>query len=191
MQRAKLHVYHEEIIMHLRDTLQRLVACDLACTAWANRINGQPCLSTLFGLVSRLGNGAFWYSLIPGLLLLYGRPALPGLLHMTATGLLASAVYKCLKTRSGRPRPYLRLPRLRLTQPPLDAFSFPSGHTLHAVCFTCVASHYWPEMGAPLAIFTTLIAISRLILGLHYLSDVVAGAALGLLVAQLSLYAGA
>ncbi|HYR36596.1 MAG TPA: phosphatase PAP2 family protein, partial [Burkholderiales bacterium] len=62
---------------------------------------------------------------------------------------------------------------------PLDAFSFPSGHTLHAVAFTLVALNYYPALAPTLVAFTLLTAGSRVVLGLHYPSDVLAGAALG------------
>ncbi len=69
---------------------------------------------------------------------------------------------------------------------PLDAFSFPSGHTLHAVAFSIVAIAYYPALAWVLVPFSLLVAMSRLVLGLHYPSDVLAGAALGALIAWLS-----
>ena len=63
--------------------------------------------------------------------------------------------------------------------PPLDEFSFPSGHTLHAVSFGIVAAGWFPVLALPLALFAVLVAMSRVVLGLHYPSDVLAGAALG------------
>jgi len=57
--------------------------------------------------------------------------------------------------------------------------SFPSGHTLHAVCFTTVICGHIPASGWLLGPFAALVALSRPVLGLHYPSDVLAGAALG------------
>lgn len=62
---------------------------------------------------------------------------------------------------------------------PLDRFSFPSGHTLHAVVFSLVATAYYPALGWLVWPFTALVALSRLVLGLHYVSDVLVGALLG------------
>lgn len=63
--------------------------------------------------------------------------------------------------------------------PPLDRYSFPSGHTLHAVCFTGIACAYQPLFAWVLVPFALLVALSRLVLGLHYPSDVLAGALIG------------
>jgi undecaprenyl-diphosphatase len=63
--------------------------------------------------------------------------------------------------------------------PPLDRYSFPSGHTLHAVTFTAIAIHHVPMLAVPLVPFALLIGASRVVLGLHYPTDVLAGATLG------------
>jgi undecaprenyl-diphosphatase len=70
---------------------------------------------------------------------------------------------------------------------PLDPFSFPSGHTLHAVAFSVVAIVFYPVLAWVLVPFTVLVAVSRVVLGLHYPSDVLAGAALGALISAASL----
>jgi undecaprenyl-diphosphatase len=70
---------------------------------------------------------------------------------------------------------------------PLDEFSFPSGHTLHAVVFSTVVTAYYPPLGWLVWPFTALVAASRLVLGLHYVSDVLAGALIGASIAALTL----
>jgi undecaprenyl-diphosphatase len=75
-----------------------------------------------------------------------------------------------------------------VTTLPLDYYSFPSGHTLHAVCFSVVAVSYYPALWWLLLPFTLLVVASRLILGLHYLSDVIAGALIGGTIAFAGLY---
>ena len=66
---------------------------------------------------------------------------------------------------------------------PLDRYSFPSGHTLHAVSFTVLATAYFPALGWVLVPFASLVAASRVVLGLHYPTDVLAGALLGTMLA--------
>lgn len=65
--------------------------------------------------------------------------------------------------------------------------SFPSGHTLHAVSFTILFTHYEPALLAVTAPFAVLVATSRVVLGLHYPSDVMAGALIGASLATTSL----
>jgi undecaprenyl-diphosphatase len=105
---------------------------------------------------------------------------------MLAAGTLAVVLYKLVKRCAGRPRPCARIGIVRRCAEPLDEFSFPSGHTLHAVVFSAIALAYFPVLAFALVPFTVLTAISRVALGLHYPSDVVAGAAIGAGVALLS-----
>jgi undecaprenyl-diphosphatase len=69
---------------------------------------------------------------------------------------------------------------------PLDQFSFPSGHTLHAVSFSILMVAHCPQLAWLVVPFALAVAASRLVLGLHYPSDVLAGAALGALIAAAS-----
>ena len=71
---------------------------------------------------------------------------------------------------------------------PLDEFSFPSGHTLHAVSFTLIALAYVPMLAPLLVPFTLLVALSRIVLGLHYPSDVLAATVIGSLLGAISLW---
>jgi undecaprenyl-diphosphatase len=100
-------------------------------------------------------------------------------LQMAVGGLISFALYKQLKQKLVRERPYISHAGIELGTAPLDRYSFPSGHTLHAVCFTTVACNHVPELGPVLLPFTALVAASRVILGLHYPTDVAAGAVLG------------
>jgi undecaprenyl-diphosphatase len=98
---------------------------------------------------------------------------------MALTGAAGLLVYKLIKKRAVRERPYITHSAIECASAPLDRYSFPSGHTLHAVSFTVLLASYLPEWTGPLAVLTLLIALSRVILGLHYPTDVAAGAALG------------
>ncbi len=97
----------------------------------------------IFRIVSRLGNGVFWYALMGALLAVHGVVAVRVVLHMVAVGLMCTLPYKCLKAKMSRPRPYQVNQAITCSARPLDPFSFPSGHTLHAVAFTAIASAYY------------------------------------------------
>jgi undecaprenyl-diphosphatase len=108
-----------------------------------------------------------------------GRDGITAAAHMAVTGLAALLLYRLLKRWTRRPRPYRSCPGVIAHVPPLDEFSFPSGHTLQAVSFTVVALAWYPPMAPLLLGFTILVAASRVILGLHYPSDVLAAIAIG------------
>jgi undecaprenyl-diphosphatase len=157
---------------------------------WTRRLNagiGVAPVRGMFRLVSRLGNGVFWYSVMLALCVTQGRSGMDVALRMLVAGAISLMVYKLLKSGTTRPRPYRVLAGIRAGMDPLDAFSFPSGHTLHAVAFSMVAVSHFPALAWVLAPFTVLVAISRVVLGLHYPSDVLAGALIGAGVAQLVL----
>jgi undecaprenyl-diphosphatase len=157
-----------------------------AC-ARLNRALRYRTLRLFFRAVSRLGDGVFWYGLMLALLLSDPRGAALPVLHMLLVGLACTAVYKTLKRGTLRPRPYQVHAHIDAGIAPLDRFSFPSGHTLHAVAFTCIALSYYPALALLILPFTALVAISRVTLGLHYPSDVLAGALLGAAIALGSL----
>jgi undecaprenyl-diphosphatase len=142
----------------------------------------------VFALVSKVW---FWYALIAALPMAYGVDGLTPAVQMILTGAVGVAFYKLIKTRAVRERPYITHAAIECVAAPLDRYSFPSGHTLHAVSFTLLAAHYFPALGAPLAAFALAVALSRVVLGLHYPTDVAAGALLGGLLALGSLEAGA
>ncbi len=160
---------------------------DLSLCLLLNRHVRRQAVRRFFAVVSRLGNGVFWYALMAVLPLTFGRVGLTAALHMAVVGLVGVLLYKALKGRIDRERPFVNHPQIRLGAMPLDRFSFPSGHTLHAVAFTVVALHNLPLLGWLLLPFTLLVAASRMVLGLHYPSDVVMGALIGLGVAELAL----
>ena len=159
---------------------QKAQAADIQLCRMLNGFCRQPWIGIFFTIVSRLGNGVFWY--LAGLSLLYidGLNALPVLVTYIITGLIGVLLYKTLKKTWVRERPFISYTHIFQVCATLDRYSFPSGHTLHAVSFTTILALTYPALGTPLWIFTALIALSRPVLGLHYPSDVLVGAILGL-----------
>ncbi len=99
--------------------------------------------------------------------------------HLALTGGVGLLAYKLIKRHAVRERPFITHAAISCRAVPLDRYSFPSGHTLHAVSFAVLGAHYLPELAVPLAGFAFLVALSRVVLGLHYPTDVAAGALLG------------
>jgi undecaprenyl-diphosphatase len=167
--------------------LRRLVETDLAISRSCNRFVHNKAIRRFFSIISRLGDGVFWYSLSLVIPLIYGLKGLETSIHMALTGLVTVVVYKAIKTLTERKRPCDLSSQIFPGVAPLDQYSFPSGHTMHAMSFSVVAINFHPELGWLLVPFSSCVAMSRLVLGLHFPTDVVIGAAIGSSLASLIL----
>jgi undecaprenyl-diphosphatase len=155
-----------------------------------NRLCAHRLVRLYFATASRAGDGIAWYLLMAALVAFDGWRGVAAAAHLAATGAVALALYKLLKRWTKRPRPFAADARIRAWVAPLDEFSFPSGHTLHAVAFTLVALAHYPALAWLLVPLTSSIAASRVVLGLHYPSDVLAATAIGSALAGVSLWMG-
>ena len=156
------------------------------CAALNGSSRRRP-IRALFALASWLGDGKFWYGLMLALPVLAGAQGGRTAVQMAVSSLVGVLVYKLLKHSTSRERPYVRHSTIACAVAPLDRYSFPSGHTLHAVCLTLIALEYHPELALLLLPFTFLVMLSRMVLGLHYPTDVIAGAAIGWILAEASM----
>ena len=166
--------------------LSRLQYWDERLCVRVNRGARQRPVVLVLQAVSWLGNGLFWYALMLALLLADAHGAAMPVLHMAFVGAVCTCCYKMVKRSTVRSRPYQVNPLVSAGAAVLDRFSFPSGHTLHAIAFSLVACAYYPGLWIILWPFALLTAVSRVALGLHYPSDVIAGGALGALIAAAS-----
>lgn len=170
----------------MRFYLSRMHALDSALCVTVNHTSHNRFIRDWFRVFSRLGDGVFWYMIMIMIVLTQQQNGVKPVLHMLLVGIAGTLIYKWLKAKTHRPRPYQVHQDVWVVGKPLDHFSFPSGHTLHAFAFTLVALHYYPSLAIILVPFTVMVAMSRVILGLHYPSDVLAGATLGYVIAQFS-----
>jgi undecaprenyl-diphosphatase len=164
----------------------RMQAVDSNLCVVVSHTNQYRLIRDVFRVVSRLGDGVFWYTLMGLILLFKQAEGIQPVMHMALTGIVGTLLYKWLKVKTLRPRPYQVRQDVWVAGKPLDRFSFPSGHTLHAVVFGLIALHYFPALTLIVAPFVVMVAMSRVILGLHYPSDVLAGAAIGYAIVSLS-----
>ncbi len=168
--------------------LQRITRWDMKLCVLCNRQSRNLPVRDIFRLASRLGDGMFWYALMSVLLLRYRMEAVHAVIHMILVACAGTLLYKFIKGRARRPRPFHVYPDIVCAGTTLDKFSFPSGHTMHAVAFGIVAVSYYPSLVWIVLPFSTMVALSRPILGLHYPSDVLAGAIIGAAMAAFSMY---
>jgi undecaprenyl-diphosphatase len=169
----------------LNALMARIDAAEYGLCRTLNRGAAFAIPRTVFRVASRLGDGVIWYLLIVMLPFLYGAAALRPAIVMALTGVLGLLLYTLLKRVFVRERPFITHTSIDMKAVPLDRYSFPSGHTLHAVSFAWQATAHFPELGWVLLPLAALIAGSRVVLGLHYPSDVLAGAAIGAALAEL------
>ncbi len=150
---------------------------------WLNQLGEITVLERALVRVSQLGDGVIWYVLILGLPFVMGTSFVPVSLCLALTALSGVWVYKRIKAHYRRPRPYRKDPNFLARAVALDEYSFPSGHTLHATAFLLVFAMTYPILAMLFAPFAVATAVSRVILGMHYVSDVFAGAVVGSAVA--------
>jgi undecaprenyl-diphosphatase len=91
-------------------------------------------------------------------------------------------IYYVLKKNLKRRRPPSALPGIKSLVTPSDEFSFPSGHTSGAFLFTTLCILWFGVMALPLYAWATLVGFSRVLLGVHFPGDIVAGAGIGMVV---------
>lgn len=128
---------------------------------------------------TRGGDGWLWYALGLALLILGGEQGRLAVLQSSLAAGSGVALFLWLKRATRRRRPCAIEPHCWATLLPPDHFSFPSGHTITAFAVAMPVIAHFPG-SAPGVLFCAFsIAASRVLLGMHFLSDVLAGAALG------------
>jgi undecaprenyl-diphosphatase len=128
---------------------------------------------------TRGGDGWLWY--LTGFFVLFfgGRERFAAVGAAGLAAALGIALFLTLKKLTGRRRPCAIEPHCWANLLPPDQFSFPSGHTITAFAVSTPLLLVYPSMLPGLIFCALSIAVSRILLGMHFLSDVIAGAALG------------
>jgi undecaprenyl-diphosphatase len=128
---------------------------------------------------TRAGDGWLWCAIALAILFFGGEDRIAALAGAGVSAALSVLLFLWLKRLTGRPRPCHVEPHCWATLLPPDQFSFPSGHTMTAFAIAIPLMLFYPALTIGLAFCAFSIAISRILLGMHFLSDVIAGALLG------------
>lgn len=130
-------------------------------------------------LATRAGDGWLWYGLGISVLAFGGPQRYAAVCAAGGAILTGILLFSVLKQVSKRRRPCAIERHCWSNLLPPDQFSFPSGHSITA--FACVVpmSLFYPDLGPPLYFAAASIAASRILLGMHFLSDVLVGCLIG------------
>lgn len=169
------------------NALQRLADMDAKLFLGINKLHQYLRLERLMRFVSFTGDGHFYMALCIGLPLFYPEVNKQFQLIAVLAFALELPVYWVLKNSFKRRRPFLVVKALAPLLKPSDEFSFPSGHTAAAFLMACVVSYYFPGALIPMYCWASLVGLSRIMLRVHFLSDILAGIVLGSCAAFISL----
>lgn len=167
------------------NTIQRF---DIALILYISQFSRKYFIDKIFHLLTRIGDGPLY--VLAGILLLFG-PIEGGLkiFYMAALALtIELPIYFVVKKYVKRLRPFEKMQNINHLIAPPDKYSFPSGHTAAAFVMAIIFSTHFSVLSTWLYILAILIGISRLYLRVHYPTDIVAGAVLGIISANTSLW---
>ncbi len=136
---------------------------------------------------SRLGNAGMLWLVLCAVFLLFRRTRRAGALGLAALAMGFLLCNGLLKPLLHRTRPWLAVDGLKHLVTPGDAYSFPSGHTCAAFAAAWTWHRQLPRrwMGKLAVFAAVLMGLSRLYLGVHFPTDVLAGAMVGIFSAWL------
>ena len=160
--------------------LQFIATRDLKLMRKVNKWPAPRWVRYLAIAATRAGDGWLWYMVGLSVLLWGGPERITAVASAGSAALVGIGVFKSLKKLSGRKRPCEIEPHCWATLLPPDQFSFPSGHTITAFAVAIGLGGFYPALLPALLLCALLIATSRILLGMHFLSDVVVGALVGM-----------
>ncbi len=144
-------------------------------------------LDNIFVFITHLGDAGILWIAASLICLVFKKTRKAGVISLIA--LLCSLIVNnfILKNIVARPRPYDAVSELICIIENQSDFSFPSGHSASSFAAGITFLRFLPKMfGIPAFILAVLISFSRLYVGVHYPSDVIAGVISGVLLSFLA-----
>lgn len=179
---------HTVLMMTTKPTFQRMTAADTRAMCWLLQQPQAARRARMARMVSRLGDGPFYVALT---LLIWWMDRQGGsefALTAMAAYALEVPLFVLLKHLIKRPRPADALESLSAFIQPADRFSFPSGHTAAAFVMASLLCVFYPPVMLLALGLAVMVGLSRVLLGVHYPSDILAGATLGVSCATFALW---
>ncbi|MFN4216164.1 MAG: phosphatase PAP2 family protein [Brevinematales bacterium] len=141
-------------------------------------------LNVFMTIMTRIGDGYVWFGMI--IFLLFVDMYAGVVLAMAQ--LIQILLQFLIKNIFTRDRPYVKHGDISILLAPPDRFSFPSGHTAGAFTVVFFLWYFYPLWTWPFLVLAILIGFSRMYLGLHYPTDVLAGMVLGYVSVRVALF---
>ena len=154
---------------------------------WLNRLQQRPSVISAFRAISHSGDGYLSAALAVFLFYLQTMQSMTFVKTALIAFLIEIPCFIVLKASIKRDRPFVQMEECSIAITPSDKFSMPSGHTAAAFLMAFLISHFYYEFSVAVYFWATCIGLSRVILGVHYPSDIIAGAVLGMSCSYLSL----
>lgn len=146
-----------------------------------------PILNAIMIFITTLGDRGYIWIAATIALLIPKKTRKIGVI--SAVALLGSLLInnELVKNLVKRPRPFVTFTDLQIIIPTPSQYSFPSGHTSSSFAAAAVFYRYLPKkLGLPSVILAGLIGFSRMYVGVHYPTDVLAGVVMGICLSYLA-----
>lgn len=167
--------------------IKQITHFDVVSFLWFNRFHSFRPLTNFFRGISHTGDGHIYIGLAVLALLSQETQHIDWVKSVLLAFLFELPIFMTLKVLFKRARPFVQLSKCYQAVQPSDEFSIPSGHTAAAFLVATLIAYFYIDLAPLVFVWASLIGISRVFLGVHYPTDIAAGAVLGIACSSISL----